>query len=134
MADKTTYGVYAQTDKPFDVALQATRDALKKRGFGILWEIDVKATMQAKLGVDFTDYVILGSCNPPIAHRALTVEPNIGLLLPCNLIVRREGEHTVIGAIEPHELMGLTGRADLAPFADAVDDFLRETVDEAAAP
>jgi uncharacterized protein (DUF302 family) len=133
MADKTTYGVYARTGKPFDVALQATRDALKKRGFGILWEIDVKATMKAKLGVDFTDYVILGACNPPIAHQALTAEPNIGLLLPCNLIVRRDGEGTVLGAIEPHELMGLTGRNDLAPFADTVEDILRQTLDEAAA-
>ncbi len=132
MAEKITYGVYVSTDKPFETALQATRDALKARGFGILWEIDVKATMKAKLGVEFTDYVILGACNPPIAHQALTAEPNIGLLLPCNLIVRREGEKTVIGAIEPHELMGLTKRTDLGPFADMVEGTLREVVDEAA--
>lgn len=132
MADKITYGVYTETRKPFEQALQATRDALKAHGFGILWEIDVKATMKAKLDVDFMDYVILGACNPPIAHQALTAEPNIGLLLPCNLIVRREGEKTVIGAIEPHELMGLTGRTDLKPFADKVDQMLRAAVDEAA--
>jgi len=132
MADKTTYGVYSQSHKPFDSALQATRDALKARGFGILWEIDVKATMKAKLGVDFPDYVILGACNPPIAHEALTAEPNIGLLLPCNCIVRQEGDHVVIGAIEPHELMGLTKRSDLKPFADKVESILREAVDEAA--
>lgn len=134
MAEKTTYGVYAQTDKPFEVALEATREAIKKRGFGILWEIDVKATMQAKLGVDFTDYVILGTCNPPMAHRALSVEPNIGLLMPCNVIVRRDGDRVVVGAIETHELMGLTGRNDLAPFADPVNDLLTEAVDEATAP
>ena len=132
MAEKITYGVYATTDKPFETALQATRDALKARGFGILWEIDVKATMKAKLDVEFPDYVILGACNPPIAHQALTAEPNIGLLLPCNLIVRREGEKTVIGAIEPHELMGLTGRTDLTPFADGVAEALGKVVDEVA--
>jgi uncharacterized protein (DUF302 family) len=82
--------------------------------------------------VEFTDYVILGGCNPPIAHQALTAEPNIGLLLPCNVIVRREGERTVIGAVEPHELMGLTKRTDLGPFADTVEETLREVVDEAA--
>ncbi len=132
MAEKTTYGIYARSAKPFEEALQATRDALKARGFGILWEIDVKATMKAKLGVDFSDYVILGACNPPIAHQALTAEPNIGLLLPCNMIVRREKDATVIGAIEPHELMGLTGRTDLKPFADHVEEILRQAVDEAA--
>lgn len=132
MADKKTYGLYAETDKPFEAALQAMRDALKARGFGILWEIDVKATMKAKLGVDFADYVILGACNPPIAHQALTAEPNIGLLLPCNCIVRREGNLTVIGAIEPHELMSLTVRTDLKPFADQIEAVLREAVDAAA--
>ena len=132
MAEKRTYGVYAETQKPFEQALQATRDALKVHGFGVLWEIDVRATMKAKLGVDFPDYVILGACNPPIAHQALTAEPDIGLLLPCNCIVRRDGEKTVIGAIEPHELMGLTGRADLTPFADKVAEALSAVVEEAA--
>ncbi len=132
MAEKRTYGVYGETKKPFGEALQATREALNAHGFGILWEIDVKATMKAKLGVDFPDYVILGACNPPIAHQALTAEPDIGLLLPCNCIVRREGDKTIIGAIEPHELMGLTGRTDLKPFADKVDQLLRAAVDEAA--
>lgn len=132
MAEKKTYGVYAETDKPFETALQATRDALKARGFGVLWEIDVKATMKAKLGVDFADYVILGACNPPIAHQALTAEPNIGLLLPCNCIVRRDGNKTLIGALEPHELMSLTQRTDLKPFADKIAAALCEAVDEAA--
>ncbi len=131
MAEKEKYGIYAETSKSFQETLQATRDALKERGFGILWEIDVKATMKAKIDVDFTDYVILGACNPPIAHQALTAEPNIGLLLPCNCIVRREGDRTIVGAIEPHELMGLTGRSDLKPFADNVSDTLTAVVEEA---
>ena len=132
MIRKETYGIYAETEKSFDSSLEALRAALKKHGFGILWEIDVKATMKEKLGVEFSDYRILGSCNPPIAHQALTTEPNIGLLLPCNCIVRREGERTVIGAIEPHSLMGLTGRSDLKPFADKVTEALAAAVEEAA--
>jgi len=132
MAEKRTYGVYAQTAKPFGEALQATRDALKAQGFGILWEIDVRATMKAKLDVDFPEYVILGACNPPIAHQALTAEPDIGLLLPCNCIVRQDGDRVLIGAIEPHELMSLTRREDLGPFADKVEQMLREAVDKAA--
>jgi uncharacterized protein (DUF302 family) len=132
MATKERYGILRETSKPFEEALAATREALKARGFGILWEIDVKATMKAKLDVDFTDYVILGACNPPIAHQALSAEPNIGLLLPCNCIVRRDGDKTVVGAIEPHELMALTGRGDLKPFADQVEKVLTEVVDEAA--
>ena len=110
MTVKDRYGIVAETRRPFDEALEAARQALKSRGFGILWEIDVKATMKAKLDVEFTDYVILGACNPPIAHQALEAEPNIGLLLPCNVIVRREEGKVVLGAIEPHALMGLTWR------------------------
>ncbi len=132
MSRKERYGIYAETDKPFDVALQAMRDALKANQFGIMWEIDVKATVQQKLGKEFTDYVILGACNPAIAHQALCAEPNIGLLLPCNCIVRREGGKTILGAIEPHELMALTGRTDLKPFADMVAGTLEKIVDEAA--
>jgi uncharacterized protein (DUF302 family) len=132
MAGKEKYGIYAETSKSFQETLQATRDALKERGFGILWEIDVKATMKAKIDVEFTDYVILGACNPPIAHQALTAEPNIGLLLPCNCIVRREGDKTVVGAIEPHELMALTQRTDLKPFADKVSQILTGVVEAAA--
>ncbi len=132
MSRTERYGIYAETDKPFDAALQAMRDALKANQFGILWEIDVKATMKQKLGKEFTDYVILGACNPPIAHQALSAEPNIGLLLPCNCIVRREGGKTILGAIEPHELMALTGRTDLKPFADMVASTLEKVVEEAA--
>jgi len=132
MARKGRYGLFVDTSKPFDEALQALRESLKSRGFGILWEIDVKATMKAKLGVDFADYVILGACNPPIAHQALQADPEIGLLLPCNCIVRREGGRTIIGAIEPHTLMGVTERSDLEPFADRVEGFLTEAIGEAA--
>ncbi len=132
MVTKEKYGLYRETTKPFDAALQACRDALKEVGFGVLWEIDVKATMKAKLDVDFTDYVILGACNPPVAHQALTAEPNIGLLLPCNCIVRREGAKTVLGALSTHEIMGLTGRTDLGPLADKINGLLEKAIDTAA--
>ena len=131
MARREAYGLYEETDKPFEAALEATRAALKKRGFGILWEIDVKATMKAKLGVDFTDYVILGACNPPVAHQALSAEPNIGLLLPCNVIVRKDGDGILLGAISPHALMGLTGREGLEPFADHVASVLEKVLEAA---
>lgn len=134
MANRETYGIYAETAKPFAQAIDALRAALKDKGFGVLWEIDVKATMKAKLDVDFEDYTILGACNPPIAHRALTAERNIGLLLPCNCIVRREGERTVLGALEPHAMMSLTGRSDIGPLADEVARLLEEALEIAAAP
>ena len=127
MATKERYGILRESSKSFEEALIATRDALKAHDLRVVVECE-----KAKLDVDFTDYVILGACNPPIAHQALSAEPNIGLLLPCNCIVRREGDRTVVGAIEPHELMALTGRGDLKPFADQVEKILTEVVDEAA--
>lgn len=132
MIRKERYGLFAETGKPFDAALQSLRDALKAQGFGVLWEIDVRATMKAKLGVDFPPYVILGACNPPIAHQALTADPEIGLLLPCNCIVRQQGDRTVLAVIEPHELMSLTRRDDLAPFADKVESLLAKALEDAA--
>ena len=132
MATYETYGIYAETTKPFPEALLAMKAALKAQGFGVLWEIDVKATMKAKLDVDFEDYTILGACNPPIAHKALTAERNIGLLLPCNCIVRRDGGKTILGALEPHALMGLTGRTDIKPLADEVAIALERAVEAAA--
>jgi uncharacterized protein (DUF302 family) len=132
MVERVTYGLYRETGKDFGEAREALLAALKKRGFGVLWEIDVQRTLKEKIGAEMAPYVILGACNPPIAHQALTAEPNIGLLLPCNCIVRRQGDRTVLGALEPHALMGLTGRDDLGPFADQVQKLLSEAVDEAA--
>lgn len=132
MAEQVTYGLYRETGKGFDEAREALLAALKSRGFGVLWEIDVQRTMKEKLGAEMEPYVILGACNAPIAHEALSREPNIGLLLPCNCIVRRQGDRTVLGALEPHALMGLSGRDDLGPFADRVQELLSAAVDEAA--
>ncbi|WP_149179699.1 DUF302 domain-containing protein [Streptomyces sp. TRM49041] len=101
----------------FATAVTAVRNALADQGFGILTEIDVKATLKAKLGYDMEDYLILGACNPPLAHKALEIDRNIGLLLPCNVVVRRDGDMTVVQALDPGVMVTLTGLPDLRPIA-----------------
>jgi uncharacterized protein (DUF302 family) len=104
---------------------------LKEQGFGILTEIDVKKTLKAKLDKDFTRYIILGACNPPLAFRALSAEIDIGLLLPCNVNVYedpRTGE-TVVSAVDPQVLVEVTGRQELAPIADEVKAKLRAALE-----
>ncbi|HJN76990.1 MAG TPA: DUF302 domain-containing protein [Myxococcota bacterium] len=104
----------------FEDAVGRARAALAAEGFGVLTEIDVKATLRAKLGVEFGDYLILGACNPPLAHRALGAEPAIGLLLPCNVVVRRIGDEVAVSAIDPVEMFTVVGRPDIEPIAQEV--------------
>ena len=109
----------------------AVREALAAEGFGILTEIDVKETLKNKLDVDFRPYKILGACNPPLAHRALSAETDIGLLLPCNVVVY-EGEEdgtTVVAALDAVQQLGVTGRADMEELANDVMERLRRAVD-----
>ena len=101
-----------ELDIPQGQAVQAVTAALAQQGFGVLTTIDVRATLKAKLDVDVEDYVILGACNPPLAHRALSEDPEIGLLLPCNVTVRQASGHTVVQAVDPAQLLSLTTAPD----------------------
>ncbi|MGV9225618.1 DUF302 domain-containing protein [Streptomyces albogriseolus] len=106
----------ATTD--FDTAVAAVRRALADQGFGVLTEIDVTATLKAKLDHDMEEYLILGACNPPLAHRALEADRTIGLLLPCNVVVRRDGDHMLVQALDPGTMVTLTGLDALGPVAE----------------
>ena len=108
----------------FEAALARTIEALKAEGFGILSDIDVQAAMKTKLGVDMPPYRILGACNPPPAHQAVTAVPDIGLLLPCNVVVRATDEGTVVDMINPQMMVELTSSDEMAAVADEVDKSL----------
>jgi len=114
------YGTGITMDLPFAEAASRVRDALKDQGFGVLTEIDVTATLRAKLGEEMEDYLILGACNPPSARQALGIDRSIGLLLPCNVVVRATPEGTLVEALDPQVMVTLTGRPELTPVADEV--------------
>lgn len=122
IAQRTRYGISITVELPYDLAVERTKEALASEGFGVLSEIDVAATMKKKLGVDLRPYVILGACNPSLALQALTVERDIGLLLPCNVIVyaAEAPGRSVVSAIDPVEALQLTGNAEVGPLADEV--------------
>ena len=98
-------------DLPFDDVVARTRDALAEQGFGVLTEIDVQATMKAKLDADMDAYLILGACNPPLAHQAITAQPIVGVLLPCNVVVREDAGAVVVEAIDPVAMMSVADDA-----------------------
>jgi uncharacterized protein (DUF302 family) len=113
------YGISITLEDGYAASVERTRAALAEQGFGVLTEIDVSATMKAKLGVDLAPYVILGACNPPLAHQALTSDPSIGLLLPCNVVVRSlDDDHTLVEAMDPGVMVKATGNPALSPVAD----------------
>ncbi|WP_328500491.1 DUF302 domain-containing protein [Streptomyces sp. NBC_00457] len=112
------YDRTVHVDTDFATTVGRVRDALAAQGFGILTEIDVTATLKAKLDHDMEDYVILGACNPPLAHRSLETDRSIGLLLPCNVVVRRDGDRTAVQALDPNTMVALTELDALRPVAE----------------
>lgn len=129
MTTQTTYGLSVSLARPFDATVEAARAALAAEGFGILMEADLKATFQKKLGADSAPYVILGACSPRDAFEALKLEPDLGLLLPCNVIVRDAGDGTTrVSAIDPVVQLGLTGNAALLPAATSIKDRLARAI------
>jgi uncharacterized protein (DUF302 family) len=137
ITQRNRYGIGAVVALDYDNAVARVREALAKEGFGILSEIDVAATMKKKLDVDFRPYVILGACNPPLAYQALTAERDIGLLLPCNVIVYADDTRgrSVIAAMDPVAALQLTGNAGIRELAENVKTRLTralQTVEQGA--
>jgi uncharacterized protein (DUF302 family) len=123
------YGIGRVVPDPYDEVLPRVKDALKAEGFGVLTEIDVKATLLAKLGVDRGKYAILGACSPPHAHKALQVEPEIGLLLPCNVVVYETATGTRVSAIDAGTMLGFVGNPALDEIAADVQARLTRVIE-----
>jgi len=126
-----TYAYTTRLPQPFSTdVVDRVRAALKDQGFGVLTEIDIKATLHAKLGVSMEDYLILGACNPPLANRALGIDREIGLLLPCNVVVRADGpDATLVQALDPQTMVQITGRPELKVVADDAATRLHAALD-----
>jgi len=128
----TSYTLSTTTELGFSKAVDRVREELKSEGFGVLCEIDVQATLKQKLGVEGEPYLILGACNPPLAHQALQAEPELGVLLPCNVVVyTREGQ-THISAVDAERMLSIVGNDQLAPVAADVRSKLARVVERAA--
>jgi len=112
------YGRTVLLDEPVTEVIPRVKEALKAQGFGVLTEIDVQATLREKIGAETDPYVILGACNPRLAHRALELEPDVGLLLPCNVVVRTHEGRTVVSALDPGVIAELADHPDLKPIAE----------------
>ncbi|MEY3784380.1 MAG: hypothetical protein RLZZ230_702 [Candidatus Parcubacteria bacterium] len=123
------YGYNKIVKLTFDEAINKVTEELSKEGFGVLTTIDVKATMKNKLGLDYENYTILGACNPTFAHQALTAEKEIGLLLPCNVIVYQTGDAVFVSAMLPSAAMSAVENTDIVDVALAVENKLKAAVD-----
>lgn len=129
----TGYTMTTTTRLPFADAVDRARAELKAEGFGVLCEIDVQATLAEKLGVEREPYVILGACNPPLAQRALETEPDVGALLPCNVVVYAHEGETRVSAIDAERMLSIVGREELAPIAAEVRERLARVVERLSA-
>ncbi|HET7534135.1 MAG TPA: DUF302 domain-containing protein [Nocardioidaceae bacterium] len=123
-----SYALSTTVRAPYDDTVEAVREALGEQGFGVLTEIDIKATLKKKLDVDVPAQVILGACRPPLAHAALQAEPSIGLLLPCNVVVRETADGTVVEAIDPQTMVAMTDNERLQPVADEAKERLEKAL------
>ncbi len=123
------YGFSKTVNLSFDQTVEKVTEELKKEGFGVLTTIDVRETLKKKLDVDFKRYTILGACNPPFAHKALQAEEEIGLLLPCNVIVYEKGSSTVVSAFDPMAMMKVIDNEKMAPIAREVQDRIKRVIE-----
>jgi uncharacterized protein (DUF302 family) len=132
MPTATGYTLTATTTASFAAAVERVRAELKEEGFGVLCEIDVQATLREKLGAAMEPYIILGACNPPLAHQALTAEAELGALLPCNVVVHQRDRQTHISAIDAEQMLSIVGNDELAPIAAQVREKLAAVVERAS--
>ena len=131
MPTATGYTLTHTTALSFADAVERVRAELQREGFGVLCEIDVQATLKQKLGVDRDPYLILGACNPPLAHEALSADPEVGTLLPCNVVVSERDGETHVSAIDPERMLSIVDRDDLSPLGAEVRARLVRVVDRA---
>jgi uncharacterized protein (DUF302 family) len=129
MTTQTGYTLSGTTVLSFADAVARVRETLRDEGFGVLTEIDVRSTLKEKLGEETEPYLILGACNPPYAHRALGIEPELGTLLPCNVVVYERGGETHVSAVDPVAMLGLVGNPALEPVADEIRTKVRRAVE-----
>lgn len=127
------YGRAVTLDVEFDRAVERVKSRLKDQGFGVLCEIDVAKTMKEKIGAEMPAYLILGACNPNLADRALSVDNQLGLLLPCNVVVQSRGGKTVVSAVDAGQMLGVVGNDELAGIAEEANSRLRTVLDHLAA-
>jgi uncharacterized protein (DUF302 family) len=131
-AAKIGYGRVVATSLPFAEAVTRVKERLKEQQFGVLCEIDVAKTLREKIGAAFRPYIIIGACNPPLAHRALSAEPQLGLLLPCNVVVQEKDGRTLVSAIDAHAMLGVVGNPALEPVAEDAGARLNRVLDQMA--
>jgi uncharacterized protein (DUF302 family) len=123
-----SYALSTTVRTPYDETVEAVKAALGEQGFGVLTEIDMKATLKTKLDVDVPAQVILGACRPPLAYASLQREPSIGLLLPCNVVVREAEDGTVVEAVDPQTMVSMTDNGDLQEIADEAKERLEKAL------
>lgn len=117
-------------DMPYSEVVERVKSGLREVGFGVLTEVDIKATLQEKLGEDFRDYVIIGACNPPLAHRALQADLRVGVLLPCNVVVYADGDGSIVDVFDPEVGMSVAGAPALEPVAREARDRLARMLEQ----